>query len=183
MLKDFKEVIIDVIKDLPYIIIAITVFSSIYFIIYFIKLKFGYLAIIAIVLVLIFLVYMYIRKKSLSLKAFIFRNTRLFILIGILSVVGLIFELTINGKSLMERQIETKLQKNVTTNTIDGKKKLYQYKNADIQERILMLKSSGLTKDEIVNKLKNNMEFRQFIKNGDEKLNVLLKDQKDKVDN
>ena len=49
------------------------------------------------------------------------------------------------------------------------KKEKKEYKYASIEDKIIILKNIGLSKKEVYNKLKNNMDFRILLKNGNNK--------------
>lgn len=49
----------------------------------------------------------------------------------------------------------------------------YKYSYGTIEEKITILKSLGLSKQQVYNKLKNNTDFRSLVKNNDKQFNLL----------
>jgi len=57
--------------------------------------------------------------------------------------------------------------------TIEQNTSILKYQDLELNEQIKYLKSKGFTKEQIYEKLKNKYEFRELIKNGNEKFNKI----------
>lgn len=56
---------------------------------------------------------------------------------------------------------------------IEQNTSILKYQDLELNEQIKYLKSKGFTKEQTYEKLKNKYEFREFIKNGNEKFNKI----------
>jgi len=57
--------------------------------------------------------------------------------------------------------------------TIEQNTSILKYQDLELNEQIKYLKSKGFTKEQTYEKLKNKYEFRELIKNGNEKFNKI----------
>ena len=85
--------------------------------------------------------------------------------------VDLLIKFALDSENTLQQSIEKKVEKHTETNSTIN---MNQFQNATIEEKILILNSAGLSKEEIKNKLKNDTEFRELTKNGYENFETFL---------
>lgn len=181
MFSDIKEVFIDLIKSIPFLLIVIIIVILITFILHRITIYYGYLASFGIIflLVLSYLLTIYFKTKSIDIIKY------KVILIGALIIVSIIISVLTNTNDIMKLfakyQIrEFNVNKIEEQQTISIEKFIFKtqenkdnYINGDIETKIKILKELGFTREEVLNKLENNMNFKKLIKNGNKRFDNL----------
>ena len=113
------------------------------------------------IILLVYVIFFKIIKVNLFFKLLLIG------IIGLQSIKSIYFEFHENGKK-SNQNIITK-QKSIFK-TEDQK---HKYTYGTIEEKIIILKSLGLSKQQIYNKLKNNTDFRALIKTNDKQFNLI----------
>lgn len=108
---------------------------------------------IAVNLSFILIFYLFIKKVTI----FNYYNIGLVVGAYIISLLT-IWEINIDKKDLLHIEQNTSILK---------------YQDLELNEQIKYLKSQGFTKEQTYEKLKNKYEFRELIKNGNEKFNKI----------
>jgi hypothetical protein len=176
MSKRFKMEYDLTLKDIIQILVLATIISIIVGVSTYISLKYEnaifYVTGCGILIYGYFLLKAYKKQKF---KIFLFET----FIILILSYMAVSLQNISEDKSIVRVIIENNVQKNVNENTLSRKSifqtkdQKHKYTYGTIEEKIIILKSLGLTKEQVYNKLKNNTDFRTLLKNNDKQFNLI----------
>lgn len=168
MLNFLNGIFINIIKFLPYLVVPLVLTIIIGTPVFLLYIKYGYAVASLPVLAMMLGLYIYLHyyKKYTNIKILVWAIT-----IIILIAVDLLIKFALHNENILQKSIQKKVEKHSGTTVV---RNIDQFQNATIEEKILILSSAGVSKEGIKNKLKNDAEFRELTKEGDQLLTNIL---------